>query len=104
MQIYIYLKIILFKSFLIIQIKDFPDYIIGDLDSAKTEVLDYFEEKGTKIKKSPCQDSTDLEKVLTLFQEDILTKDEYKSHDIRFMVLGGLGGRMDHTLTNLSHL
>lgn len=46
-----------------------PDHIIGDLDSAKKEVLEYYKHKGVAIVHESDQDSTDLQKALNLLKK-----------------------------------
>jgi len=70
-----------------------PDFIIGDLDSVKSTVLQYFIELGkTKIKKDTDQKKTDLELALSLAE----TLDPYE-----ILILGAVGDRIDHTLANI---
>lgn len=70
-----------------------PDYIIGDLDSAKKPTISYFKQLGkTKIIKNTDQDKTDLELALSLAES--LDPQEIN-------IFGALGKRMDHTLANI---
>ncbi|KRX01285.1 Thiamin pyrophosphokinase, vitamin B1-binding domain [Pseudocohnilembus persalinus] len=78
-----------------------PDYIIGDLDSAKENILIHYEQLGSKIIKDPNQDNTDLGKSIQYFKKQILQNDV---KNYRFILLGGLGGRLDHTIQNISTL
>jgi len=71
-----------------------PDYIIGDLDSIRTDVYDYFFDK-CKIKQIKRQNDTDVEKCLNFainknFKEAVL--------------LGVTGDRLDHSFGNLGLL
>ncbi len=73
------------------KLRIFPDYIIGDFDSIKPEVVKYFKSKSVLIKYSR-QNDTDVEKCLKFaiskkFEEVIL--------------LGASGDRLDHTICNL---
>ena len=70
-----------------------PDVIIGDLDSITPAVRESFSNVRTIHVES--QNSTDLEKVL-----DYLVKHRYRSA----VVVGAMGGRPDHSLSNLSIL
>ncbi len=70
-----------------------PDFIIGDLDSIKKEILAVFSD--VNIKKMHDQNSTDLEKSLTAVIR--------KKYD-EIIVLGATGGRLDHAIGNLSAL
>jgi len=68
-----------------------PDYIIGDLDSADSNVLNHFKSK-SKIIKYKRQNDTDVEKCL---KYAISKKFEH------VILLGGTGDRLDHTFCNL---
>jgi thiamine pyrophosphokinase len=68
-----------------------PDYIIGDLDSVTSSAIEFFKEK-SKIIKDSNQDSTDLEKALSLV--DNLSPSE-------ILIIGAIGNRLDHTLANI---
>lgn len=70
-----------------------PDLIIGDLDSILPGTVKRF--SGVTARRIADQNSTDLEKALTWAQ-----KNGYKS----IRVLGATGGRLDHTVGNLSAL
>jgi len=72
-----------------------PKLILGDLDSITEEVISHFKKLGVKFEKFPVsKDFTDGELIL----EKVTTK--YKE----VLILGGLGGRTDHFLTNLNLL
>ena len=68
-----------------------PDYIIGDLDSIKTKVREYYSHK-SKIIQYKRQNDTDVEKCL---------KYAIKKGYQRVILLGGTGDRLDHTFCNL---
>ncbi len=68
-----------------------PELIIGDLDSIKKSVYDYYIGK-IKIKKIKRQNDTDVEKALKY----LITK-----KCSRVILLGGTGDRLDHTFCNL---
>jgi len=70
-----------------------PNVIIGDLDSIKYETLQYFKRKKVIIRRVFNQDQNDLEKA-------ILHAINHKLRNI--YVMGFSGGRLDHTLNNLS--
>lgn len=73
-----------------------PKEIWGDMDSVKDEVLRKFQERGTQIKKfSADKDFTDGELIL----EYVSSKDYDEIY-----VIGGFGGRIDHSLTNTNLL
>lgn len=71
-----------------------PDYIIGDLDSAKPEVIEYFKDK-SKILLSKGEEDTDVEKVLKF-----VIKKNYKEA----VLLGATGDRLDHSFGNIGIL
>ena len=70
-----------------------PDLIIGDLDSTEKETLAIFSH--VAVKKLKDQNSTDLEKALTLAVRK-------KCKEI--VIMGATGGRLDHAIGNLSAL
>lgn len=70
-----------------------PDLIIGDLDSISPATVKKF--SGVTARRIADQNSTDLEKAFVWAQ-----KNGYK--EVR--VLGATGGRLDHTVGNLSAL
>lgn len=73
-----------------------PDEIVGDFDSADSELLAYFEEKQIPIRKfRPQKDSTDMEIAM-------LTAIEKGSTSI--IVLGATGTRLDHVLGSIHNL
>ncbi len=70
-----------------------PAYIVGDMDSIRPEVKEYFEAQRAVVKKYPRRkDFTDTQLALSLAEE--LEADEV-------LFLGTLGKRLDHTLSNL---
>lgn len=68
-----------------------PKYIIGDFDSIKPKILNYFESR-SKIIRYKRQNDTDVEKALKL-----AAKKEYET----VYLLGGTGDRLDHSICNL---
>jgi len=73
-----------------------PAFIIGDMDSIDTDTLEYFYRKGSTILRHPGEkDETDTELAL-----------EYaiKLRPRTIYIFGALGGRIDHTLANISLL
>jgi thiamine pyrophosphokinase len=73
-----------------------PAFIIGDMDSIDTDTLEYFYQRGSTILRHPGEkDETDtqlaLEYAIKLQPRDIF-------------IFGALGGRIDHTLANISLL
>lgn len=70
-----------------------PDLIIGDMDSVDPDLLENLQSQDTEIRRYPVEkDLTDLELAL-------LAAAERDAKIIR--VLGALGGRLDHTLSNI---
>jgi thiamine pyrophosphokinase len=68
-----------------------PDYIIGDLDSVKNEILSYFRNKSIIIQLKR-QNDTDVEKCLKFAIK--------KKYD-EVILLGAIGDRLDHSFCNL---
>lgn len=77
--------------------KALPDCVHGDLDSLDNNVRNLYEQLGVEISKDPDQYSTDLEKAVKK-----VTTERPGVHDI--IVLGSLGGRVDHGIGLLSDL
>lgn len=68
-----------------------PDFIIGDLDSIKPEILEFYSDKSTIIKIKR-QNDTDVEKCL---------KFAIRKGFSEALLLGVTGDRLDHTICNL---
>lgn len=72
------------------------DYIIGDLDSIKEDVISHYKSLDVKFKQFPTKkDQTDME--LGIYLASTL-----KAKRIDF--IGALGGRIDHTIANINIL
>lgn len=72
----------------------FPLEIWGDLDSVTKEIIEKYRNNNVRIKKFPKdKDYTDGELILQHISK--LSYDE-------IIIIGGLGGRIDHLLTNLN--
>ncbi len=70
-----------------------PNYIVGDLDSIKREVIEYYENKNVTFKRYPShKDETDSE--ICIYLAKLLGADEID-------LFATLGGRIDHTLANI---
>lgn len=68
-----------------------PDMLLGDFDSIKGEIP-----SGIEIKRfAPEKDYTDLE---------LAIRTAYESGFTHILILGGMGGRLDHTVANLQLL
>ena len=75
-----------------------PKMIIGDLDSIEKKVLEYYKNKNVMIKKFPKdKDFTDFELII----EEIGKVERNKNYFEKMFVVGGLGKRIDMTLSNL---
>ena len=73
-----------------------PDGIVGDMDSIDPALLAHLEEAGCQVQRHPAhKDETDAE--LALAAAAALGPAE-------IVIVGALGGRIDHTLANLSLL
>lgn len=79
-----------------------PDVIKGDMDSIRTEVLDFYSNLGTKtFDESNDQDTTDLHKCIAFIRD--FTPNLDKSN-LCVLVAGALGGRFDHEVGNINVL
>ena len=74
-----------------------PNVIIGDMDSIRPETLEHFKANDVQIVKDSNQDNTDFRKA-----GDFLLARDPKPKRIFF--LSAFGGRIDHTLSNMSNL
>lgn len=73
-----------------------PSAIIGDLDSVRNEILDFYMQNDVRIEKYPAmKDETDT-------QLAMLKAIELGADDITF--IGAIGDRFDHSYSNLSLL
>ncbi|KAG0680802.1 hypothetical protein C6P42_004664, partial [Pichia californica] len=106
-----------------------PDYLIGDLDSALQENIDYYQSKGTLLILQSSQYYTDFMKsvalinvhmnyphILTKLSNNIddLEKQEEEAYnnskkyslpiDINIVVVGGIGGRFDQTMSTINQI
>lgn len=70
-----------------------PDLIIGDMDSINPEMLQYFQNNGTKICKYP-REKDEVDTELAIREAVNLG---YKE----IVLLGATGGRFDHTMANV---
>jgi thiamine pyrophosphokinase len=79
-----------------------PHALVGDFDSIREDVMNYYREKDVTISRDPSQDDSDLEKCLRYLYKRILDGGSYtKSKFYRIVITGALGGRLDHTLNNI---
>lgn len=73
-----------------------PDYIIGDLDSVDEKLVSYYKNTGVKFEKFPAKkDETDTELCIYLARDLKATRIDF---------IAALGGRIDHTITNINLL
>ncbi|KGN44926.1 thiamine pyrophosphokinase 1 isoform X1 [Cucumis sativus] len=78
-----------------------PDVIRGDMDSIRTEVLEFYAMQGTKIfDESEDQDTTDLHKCVAYILQSIPNQES----NLCILVAGALGGRFDHEIGNINVL
>lgn len=77
-----------------------PDVIKGDLDSARSEVLKFYEERGTTVIRDPDQNTNDFGKCL----QTLANRQIRLGTTMNVVVFGALGGRMDHEMCNISYL
>ena len=75
-----------------------PDMVIGDFDSARKDVLAYYESQRVPVIKKSDQDSTDFQKAL--FHDAVIDARIHRGGSTA--VLGGLGGFFSHIVANLS--
>lgn len=73
-----------------------PQLIVGDMDSLPPETLKHFTERGSRISRYP-REKKETDTQLAL---------EYAWHLLpqEVRIYGGMGGRLDHTLANISLL
>ncbi|KAJ5850513.1 hypothetical protein N7455_010369 [Penicillium solitum] len=108
--------------------KQLPDSIVGDLDSIRPAVREYYEKLGVSILQDPDQYSTDFTKCLKYLNEhaaEIIasprkgastTKSDTNGANgststspsdqspLEIVILGGLGGRVDQAFSQIHHL
>jgi thiamine pyrophosphokinase len=75
-----------------------PHIIVGDLDSARPQVLRHYEAEGTVVVRRGDQNSTDMEKLLGYSA----VEDARMHRTGRTAVLGGLGGLLSHQFANMN--
>lgn len=80
-----------------------PDHIIGDLDSARSEVLEAYVRMGTEVTYVESQDNNDLEKSLDLLGE-LRGKGNFEGGRVKVVVFGAFGGRFDQEIANCNTL
>jgi thiamine pyrophosphokinase len=81
-----------------------PDFIVGDLDSLQAEVTDFYGTRGSIIIRNPDQYSNDLDKTLSVLQEQWRKLNTSSIHDQEIIILGAFGGRFDQEMANIHAL
>ena len=94
-----------------------PDFIVGDLDSIKDNVRDYYQSNGCSICRDSNQDINDLDKSvqaicdLKMKNEKVITLDkdslDYTAINLkkcRICIYGAFGGRFDQTMASIQTL
>lgn len=85
-----------------VRLNHLPHAVIGDLDSAREEVLSFYSSHDTEIVNLAAdQDSTDLGKCLSYIGKRY---DKQQLQGLTIIVLGAMGGRIDHAISNLNTL
>ncbi|KAH9037870.1 thiamine pyrophosphokinase [Lactarius pseudohatsudake] len=79
-----------------------PDLLKGDLDSVRDDVKQFYEARGVPVVKDGDQDSTDLAKCMRSLEDKEQSDGVDTPYDI--VLLGGLSGRLDHTIHVLASL
>ena len=84
-----------------------PDVIVGDLDSLRPNVRDFYSSNGVEILHDSSQDNTDLDKSVTrVCQECGSATSKVKSFPLLatkdVFILGGLSGRIDQSFSLLN--
>lgn len=86
-----------------------PDCIVGDFDSIRPEIQEFYKNKGVKLFKRVDQETTDLEKCLYVSLEKICEYDtsvQFQGSGKKFSIIifGASGGRIDHTFSAYSQV
>ena len=89
-----------------------PDLITGDLDSLRTDVRTYYEERGVKIVQVVDQDYHDLDKSLMIIdsqnnnqrQESSTISNDGTAIMYKTFIYGGFGGRFDQEMACINTL
>jgi len=79
-----------------------PDLVKGDLDSLRADVRQYYEARGVPVVQDGDQYATDLGKCVRSLQEKEQSDGVETPYDL--VLLGGLSGRLDHTVHVLAFL
>ncbi|KAE9549982.1 hypothetical protein FO519_006802 [Halicephalobus sp. NKZ332] len=76
-----------------------PDLITGDFDSIEDETKNFFLEKKVEVYETKDQNFTDMTKILMEIE-----KRGFTSKISSIIILGGLGGRFDHSMASINSL
>jgi len=84
----------------------YPNCIVGDMDSIKPEVRQFYKERKVEEIVKTDQDNTDLDKCIYLAIEHlgVLEKSSNENKKSCFIILGSCGGRIDHTFSTYHHV
>lgn len=78
--------------------KHVPDFLVGDMDSSRSEVIDFYTSVGTKV-------SVDKSEYATDFMKSVKQLKEASNNGITTLyVLGGIGGRVDQGFHSIHQL
>ena len=78
-----------------------PHTVVGDLDSARPDVLKYYRDKGCRVVQVDDQDSTDFDKAV---REGLALRERGLASFASIYALNALGERFDQTLANVQTL
>ncbi|CAM6099816.1 unnamed protein product [Calypogeia fissa] len=79
-----------------------PDVIIGDLDSLRPDVREFYSKLGTTVvDQSYDQETTDLEKSINFVRNSTL---ELETGKLKLLAVGALEGRFDHVAAHINVL
>lgn len=76
-----------------------PNLISGDLDSARPEVLKFYQERGVELEETKDQDFTDFHKCI-----DIVIRKKIHLQVDCVIAFGAFGGRLDQEFANINTL
>lgn len=79
-----------------------PDSLVGDFDSIRKDVMEYYKDRGVKIVHDHSLDDNDFEKCMRHLQQKFMEENRYSpDKQYKILITGSLGGRLDHTLNNI---
>ncbi|KAG7665863.1 THI80 [[Candida] subhashii] len=110
--------------------KYIPQYIVGDLDSIRPDVSDYYSSQGSRVILQSSQFSNDFDKAIVTIQlhyalgqeqksipddvndddglsvlwDELLEKNKGEAVKVKIFVMNGIGGRFDQTIHSISQL